>query len=201
MNIRYWLQHPVQFARRVWHRIYELRHPEEPFLAPAAVRFLDRVLPRDGVGLEWGSGRSTQWVAKRLRRCVVVEHDPVWFASVQEQLSAAGLDNVDYRLIPLEHPESEPTRSRYQPVPRYVAFVEEFPDAHFDFVEVDGHYRQACALAALEKLRPGGHLLIDDTNWIPLSEWGVPERWPIVHQSTKINTTTTVWQRPVVDPS
>lgn len=196
MNIRHWIRHPLQFCRRVWYYFYERRNPTEPFLAPGAIRFLDAALPRDGVGLEWGSGRSTQWFAQRLGRVVVVEHDQAWFEQVQQQLDAAGIRNVDYRLIPLEHAPEIPTQPVYAPMPRYVRLAEEFPDAFFDFVEVDGHYRQACARAALSKIKPGGLLLVDDTNWIPLEDWGVPASWPIVHQSIKINTTTSIWQKP-----
>jgi SAM-dependent methyltransferase len=196
MNVRYWARHPLRFLRRVWYFFYERAHPTEPFVAPGAIRFLDGALPRQGIGLEWGSGRSTQWFARRLGRLVVVEHDGVWYEQVRRQLQEAGIGNVDYRLIPLDHPPQEPTRPIYDPVPRYVALAEEFPDACFDFVEVDGHYRQACARAALAKIKPGGLLLVDDTNWLPLAEWGVPTTWKIVHQSVKINTVTSVWQRP-----
>jgi len=111
-------------------------------------------------------------------------------------LREAGITNVDYRVIPLEHDPSEPTRPRYDPMPRYVAFVEEFPDEHFDFIEIDGHYRQACVAVGLAKLKRGGLLLVDDTSWIPIEEWGVPGSWPIVHQSVKINTVTSLWRRP-----
>jgi|SRR6185312_521825 len=196
MNVRYWTRHPLRFLRRVWYFFYERAHPTEPFVAPGAIRFLDTALPRQGIGLEWGSGRSTQWFAQRLGRLVVVEHDGAWYEQVRRQLREAGIGNVDYRLIPLDHPPQEPTRPVYDPIPRYVALADEFPDAYFDFVEVDGHYRQACVRAALDKVKPGGLLLVDDTNWLPLVEWGVPAAWKIVHQSVKINTVTSVWQRP-----
>jgi hypothetical protein len=202
MNLGYWLRHPFGVPRRLWYFVYEKRHPKEPFLAPSALRFLDSVLPRQGVGLEWGSGRSTQWFAHRLAHLVTVEHDQAWHAVVSRQLEAARaggpLGEIDYRLIPLEHPDHEPTRASYDPMPRYVSFVEEFPDHHFDFIEVDGHYRQACVTGGREKLKPGGYLLIDDTNWIPLSEWGVPPSWELVLQSVKINTTTSIWRRPLL---
>ncbi len=197
MNLAYWLTHPLGLARRIWYFAYERLHPDEPFLAPAAVRFLDAALPRQGIGLEWGSGRSTRWLARRLRHLVAVEHDPRWRDEVREQLEQAGLHNVDYRLIPLEHPIDEPTRPRYDPMPRYASFVDEFPDGYFDFIEVDGHYRQACIVMGLPKLKPGGLLLVDDTSWLPLAAWGVPETWPLLHQSVKINTVTSIWQRPV----
>jgi SAM-dependent methyltransferase len=195
MNLHYWLLHPLSFSRRLWHFAYEKVHPEEPFMAPAAVRFLDTALPRDGVGLEWGSGRSTRWFARRLGRLVAVEHDPTWFAAVSGQLEQAALRNVDYRLVALEHPSDEPTRPLYDPMPRYVSFVDEFPDDHFDFIAVDGHYRQACVVQGKQKLKPGGLLLVDDTNWLSIEAWGVPASWSLVHQSVKINTVTSIWRR------
>lgn len=196
MNVGHWARHPVSFLRRVWYFFYERAHRDEPFLAPGAIRFLDAHLPRHGTGLEWGSGRSTPWFAERLGHLVTVEHDPTWLELLRGQLSRQGIGNVDVRVVPLDHPPEEPTRPVYDPMPRYVAFVGEFPDAHFDFIEVDGHYRQACVGAALAKLKPGGYLLVDDTNWLPLAEWGVPPAWPLAHQSVKIDTVTSIWQRP-----
>lgn len=115
MNVRYWVRHPFKFGRRVWYFFYERAHPKEPFLAPAAIRFLDDLLPRDGVGLEWGSGRSTQWLAPRLHTLVAVEHDAKWYEQVRHQLGESLLPKVDYRLIPLEHSPEEPTRPIYDP--------------------------------------------------------------------------------------
>jgi len=138
--------------------------------------------------------------ARRLGRLVTVEHDPGWFAGVSRQLEQSALRHVDYRLIALEHPIDEPTRPVYDPVPRYVSFVDEFPDDHFDFIEVDGHYRQACVAQGRQKLKPGGLLLVDDTNWLPIEAWGVPPAWHLVHQSVKINTTTSIWRRPPGNP-
>ena len=197
MNTRYWMGHPLILVRRIWHLGYERLYPKKPFLAPAAVRFLDQRLPRAGIGLEWGSGRSTRWFARRLASLVSVEYDDRWHTIVGLQLAEDGLSNVDLRLVPLDHPRNEPTRPVYDPLPRYVALADTFPDDHFDFIEVDGHYRQACVAAALRKLKPGGLLLIDDTNWLALDEWGVPSSWDLVHQSRKINTVTSLWRKPV----
>src|SRR6185312_3205588 len=120
MNVRYWTRHPLRFLRRVWYFFYERAHPTEPFVAPGAIRFLDTALPRQGIGLEWGSGRSTQWFDQRLGRLVVVEHDGAWYEQVRRQLREAGIGNVDYRLIPLDHPPQEPTRPVYDRIPRRV---------------------------------------------------------------------------------
>jgi hypothetical protein len=194
MTLRYWAAHPVAAVKRARALIWERTHPDHPWFSAGAVRFLDEHLVRDGVGLEWGSGRSSRWIASRLNRLISIEHDPAWHAAMAGQLAAAG--NVDYRLIPLDHPEAAPTPPLYDPVPRYVAVVDEFSDQSLDFVEVDGHYRQACVIAGAQKLKPGGLLLIDDTNLLPKAEWQVPPGWPLVHESDRGNAVTSIWRRP-----
>ena len=56
---------PVYAARRISYELYERRH-REPWLAQGAIAFIDAQFSRNGRGLEWGSGRSTQWFAARL---------------------------------------------------------------------------------------------------------------------------------------
>lgn len=184
---------PVYVARRIAYRAYERRHPDEPWLAQGAVRFLDRELRGEGSGLEWGSGRSTAWFARRLARLTSVEMDAAWYAKVRAKVEGS----VDLRHIPIEHGLREETPDFPRPTPRYVAVIDEWDDASLDFVLVDGHYRLACVRGALPKLRPGGLLAIDNTNWLAeLGDWGVPGSWPLVHQSENVMTQTSVWRAP-----
>lgn len=179
----------VYLARRVAYKLYEVTHPHAPWIAQGAVRFLDANLSREWIGLEWGSGRSSSWYADRLQSLVSIEHDREWYERVSPRLPA----NAECRYIALNHDQSEPTRADYNPLPDYVKVIDEFD--RLDFVVVDGHYRQACVKAAVPKLARGGLLLIDNTNWLPLAEWGVPADWPIVHQSENIMTQTTIWRK------
>ena len=182
---------PVYVARRLAYKAYERRHPDEPWLAQGAVRFLDRELPRDGRGLEWGSGRSTAWFAARLAGLTSIEMDAEWYAKVKEKVDG----NVDLRHVPIEHGLREETPDFPEPTPRYVAVIDEWEDASLDFVLVDGHYRLACVREALPKLKPGGLFAIDNTNWLDdLTRWGVPGDWPLVHQSENVMTQTSVWR-------
>jgi hypothetical protein len=179
-------------VRRTAYEIYQRTHPTEPWIAQGAVRYLDHELTRNMTGLEWGSGRSTQWFARRLGRLVSIEFNETWYQTVSKQIQ--GIPNVRILQIPIE--PDLPVQVHYDVLPRYVAAINEFAEASIDFVLVDGHYRQACVLAALTKLRPGGLLAIDNTDWIPLPEWGVPHHWPIEHQSRNVLTQTTVWRKP-----
>ncbi|MDQ6805691.1 MAG: class I SAM-dependent methyltransferase [Actinomycetota bacterium] len=188
------LLRPFHTARRIAYVLYVRRHPNEPWLAPPAVAYLDRELPRDGAGLEWGSGRSTSWFGERLARLVSVEMNADWYETVKRKV--ADMPSVDLRYVAIEHPEHEPTRPHYDLVPKYVSVADESEPASLDFVLVDGHYRQACVLAALPKLRPGGLLVVDNTDWLPDREWGVPDGWQRVHRSSNVVTVTTIWRKP-----
>jgi hypothetical protein len=136
----------------------QLRRPADPWLTRPAISILESWLRPDDVGFEWGSGRSTVWFARRVRRLVSIEHDPAWYETVRERLARAGLlDRCDCRLEPDGRDET--------PNSRYVRAVEEVLDNTLDFALVDGVARVHCALAVLSKLRPGGLLCIDNANW------------------------------------
>ena len=48
---------------------------------------------------------------------------------------------------------------------RYVRAIDSEPDDSIDLVIVDGQARTRCVLAAAPKIRPGGMLLLDDSQW------------------------------------
>lgn len=200
MTLASFVQHarrPAYALQRIGYKLYEVTHPDEPWIAQGAVRFCASQLTPAMRGFEWGSGRSTAWFATRLGHLTSVEQDQQWYGIVTERLRARDIHNVTYRLVLLSHPVAEPTVPVYTPLPPYVAAVNAEEDGALGFVVVDGHYRQACILAALPKLAPGGLLLVDNTDWMPLSSWGVPAAWPVVHQSRNVMTETTIWRKPL----
>ncbi len=131
--------------------VYERSHPDEPWLTSEMVRILSSWLKPHDVGLEWGSGRSTVWLAKRLGRLTSVEHDQVWYRKVNAQLQQLSAGNVEYKL---RTDEAD-----------YVAVVDEFAPDSLDFCLVDGVARDRCAIAVVPKIKPGGILVIDNCNW------------------------------------
>jgi predicted O-methyltransferase YrrM len=189
----FWIRHPNLLPARIRYWVWEKRNPDKPWLTPKAVEFLDRVLTRDMTGLEFGSGRSTAWFAARLRRLTSVEHYSVWYDRVKADLERQGLGNVDYRLVPTGEPAS---LGGPNPLPRYAAVLNEFPDESLDVVLVDGEYRHDCTLTAPPKLKPGGLLLIDDVAMWPGRRPPVPDGWPVVHESTNGLKETVVWRKP-----
>ena len=124
----------------------ERRRPDEPWWTDGAVGLVDRWLGPDDVVVEFGSGRSTAWLARRAKRVVSIEHHEEWHKKVSGDL--ASLPNAEVRLVP-----DEPT-----------AYAMSADDVESPtLVVVDGRHRDVCAQWAMGRLSPGGAILLDDS--------------------------------------
>ncbi len=156
-TFRHWT--PRYLYSRIVEKIYRRRNPGLPWLTQDANRILETLLLPTDAGLEFGSGRSTFWFAARVAHLTSVEHNPDWYMRVGEWLKQSGLENVDYILHAREGEEAD-----INDLPAYVCAANTLEDESLDFALVDGIYRDACALVALRKLKPGGVLVIDNAN-------------------------------------
>ena len=162
---------PRYIKNRIAVLYYEKTCPEQPWLTRTANEILYSYLRKSDIGLEFGSGRSTLWFAKRVANLTSVEHDETWMANVHEMLSKAGIQNVDYIFLPKDAEEDKASEAKY------VRIIDEFDDNSLDFCLVDGVYREFCALKVIGKLRPGGLLIIDNVNWyLPSSSYSPNSR-------------------------
>ena len=130
----------------------------QPWITFDAVAVLDDVLGPDDVGLEWGSGGTTLWFAPRVKQVHSVEAVPGWHGILSGQLRDQRITNADVRLVSVDDLGYETPEHR-------AAYVGAFPEiaaGSLGFVLVDGEYRDACALRALDLLKPGGVLVLDN---------------------------------------
>jgi hypothetical protein len=171
-----WVRYPA-----AWLRARTGRIPERPWLVPAAIGWLRRRIRSEWSILELGAGRSTPWFARRAARVISLEDDALWHSWTCVRLDEAGLTNADLRLRPVEEFPKE---------------VGSLPDDAFDLVVVDfleapTVTRIDCLDPALHKVRPGGYLLLDDSDrpgyaaaFEVLAGWnfrrfvGVKDGWP-----------------------
>jgi predicted O-methyltransferase YrrM len=186
MPLSSWLRYPA-----VRLRARRAEPPERPWIVPAAIGWLRRHIRSDWSILELGSGRSTAWFARRAGHVISLEDNEFWYQQTQERLRRAGLE-VDLRLMPVkEFPDQ----------------VADLPDETFDLVVVDfleaPEVTRIDALRpAREKVRPGGDLLLDDSDrpgyaeayellrgWRERRFVGVKDEWPEACE-------TAIFQRP-----
>lgn len=141
------------FVDRSKLRRWEKSNPDMPWFTPSAAEILENWIKPTDIVFEYGSGRSTVWLARHAQKVVSVEQSPEWFQIVKDKLGAAGVESkVDLRLVPDIHAMED-----------YSGVAREFPVAHFDIVIVDGHFRRECIIESRSKVKPGGVLIYDDS--------------------------------------
>lgn len=155
-SFRHWT--PLYIVNRLSTVWYEYRNPGAPWLTADMVNILDTWLKPTDVGLEWGSGRSTVWFARRVAKLTSVEHDKEWAARVVATLNAERLENrVEYYIVD--------DVDTVQAEARYVGICDAIPEGSLDFCLIDGLARDRCALGCLDRLKGGGIIIIDNINW------------------------------------
>ena len=202
--VRYRLLRPFL---KVNYKIFNILYSGRPWTSPGSILFFDKVLTNNMVGLEYGSGRSTIYFAKKLKQLVSIEHNPEWFKKVSNQLKSNRIQNVDYFLAIKEkfslnpddidiymneHDEYE-SKNNFK---NYYSKVNEYPDSFFDFVMIDGRARVHCGLNAMTKLKKGGIFVLDNSErqrYNPLHK--ALDSWPRINTTNGL-TNTTIWIKP-----
>jgi len=151
---------PNYLTRRLSQIAFQKRSPDCPWLSPAAILLLSEWLKPTDHGIEYGSGRSTIWIANRTGYLVSVEDNLSWHQRVHKQLKEAGLaGKVDYRYVECKlREQDEPD------VHPYADVAEEFSNESLDFALVDGNLRLLCMRKVIRKIKPGGLLILDNAN-------------------------------------
>lgn len=203
----YRLKRPL--LKRKYNRFQKL-NSQKPWLTPDAIKALELLLQPTDIGLEYGSGRSTKFFARILKHLTSVEHHEGWFEKVNLELKSEGFENVDYILktpngkVPnvqfsseAQHftPEAEyPNEDNY--FQDYIELLDKYPESHFDFALIDGRARKSCALKAIDKLKPGGLLVLDNAERVRYQK--VHEaltHWDKLFTTTGL-TDTVIWRKP-----
>jgi len=144
----YYLPHAILTA--VLKKLFGYR-PEVPWLGYRAIRCLGSLIQHDWKVLEFGSGMSSLWLARRCRLLVSKEHDEAWYKKMSARFAASGITNIEYYLSNQE---------------QYSSLLNH-EDHSFDLVLVDGIRRDDAAETAISKVKAGGFIYLDnsDVSW------------------------------------
>lgn len=121
---------------------YERANREAPWWTPGAIQRLEQIMQPYWIAFEWGSGRSTYWLAKRVKQITSIETSAEWFARLRPVQGS----NILMRFVPLD--------SAYA--------IDGLVNASLDLIVIDGIDRLQCLRHALPKLKPDGWLVLDD---------------------------------------
>jgi len=121
-----------------------------PLFTYPCVEYLQQFDLREKRVFEWGSGASTLHWMQRAKSVTSIENNRPWFEALSR------MTNEKVRLI-LDETDGFPFQIRKEP-------------EKFDVIVIDAHgYRYDCAVEAIEKLAAGGMIILDNSDWHPMS--------------------------------
>lgn len=121
-----------------------------PWMNYPFIAFLEERLSKDLVVFEFGSGASTIFFAKKVKKVDSVEYDKEWYEKIKTILSNE-VDNAKIHYVALDdsYPQSMTKYSNNEKC---------------DIVVVDGRERVKCAMAAFDHLSDIGVIILDDSH-------------------------------------
>lgn len=159
---------------------------------------VEAVLPLNARVFEYGGGGSSLWLHDHGARLTVVEHHPEW-SRVLRNLLPSGIELIEAPPSKAGEIVSAVGDGFFD---NYVGAIEQYPDNSFDLVIVDGRARVDCVARARWKVRPGGYLLLDDSDrpryeaaCRSMSAWHARSVRGLKIGSN-FPATTTIWERP-----
>ncbi len=153
-----------------------------PWYTFRAIEQLNEYLDKNKLVFEYGSGASTLYFAQNAKHVVAIEHDEEWYNILSSILQQNSIGNVDLFFIPpkpllekIDYNESSYTSfmSKYNEhdFKNYVKKILDYPPNSFDLICIDGRSRASCFPHALERIKNGGKILLDNSER-PKYEYG-----------------------------
>lgn len=193
-------EHETLKGKKPWWKDGPWRITQElPWLTQGSVRFIEEHIDRSHSVLEFGSGGSTVFFARRAKEVISFEsggpdrktdtlaESNRWYKLLVEKLHGSKINNVQLYLLHA-YPESELL---------YSYILGSLPDEHFHWILIDGAYRNLCIEHSKNKLISGGYMIIDNYgNWEHselLHDW---QSFPFDHASWKNSKGTLILQKP-----
>jgi predicted O-methyltransferase YrrM len=134
---------------------------EIPWMTFKAIDYLSKYLKPEMEIFEWGSGGSTLFFAKRVKKVISIEHDKKWFCYETDLLKK--YKNIELHLIePQKTGIYENKRKEYKGLyfDQYVNSIEKYDK--FDVIVIDGRQRNLCLKKAINHIKKGGIIVFDN---------------------------------------
>lgn len=128
-------------------KLFTHRRRERPWWPVNCIELFSKSLTPKAVTLEFGSGSSTLWLARRCLTVHSVEDDERWYESVRCKINAAGLENVSLKHV---------TDSNY--------WNPEVDLSSIDAFIVDGNYRWKCIESILPRMKKSSFIYLDNSD-------------------------------------
>ena len=150
---------------------------ELPWINFAALDYLKQQLRPDFKVFEFGGGGSTLFFCKNVAEVATVEDHAEWFKTLTETVQSKGYQNWQGFFVSPEPVSGSAPRAHTNPADfkssiqslenmsfeKYARSIDQYPEAYFDLILVDGRARPSCIQQAIPRLKKGGLLVVDNT--------------------------------------
>ncbi len=181
---------------------------ELPWSNFLAIYFLKQQLQPDFKVFEFGGGGSTLFFCKNVAEVATVEDHAEWFKTLTETVQSKGYQNWRGFFVSPEPAQTSEQRSHTNPADfkssiksleqmsfeQYARTIDQYPEAYFDLILVDGRARPSCIQEAISRLKQGGLLVVDNTErsyYLPPFQRIIAEQFKVeLHQYPPVSYTT-----------
>lgn len=132
--------------RNLTHSLVQKKMPWIPY---DAKKFLKSYLNKEMLVFEFGSGGSTLFFSKRVKKVISVEHDKNWFNLISNEIKNNNFNNIEYNFI--------------NKMDKYHKIIHKYPNNFFDLIFIDGGIRNLCVKNSIQKVKKNGVLMLDNS--------------------------------------
>jgi hypothetical protein len=142
------MRHVPGAAYRKLSALVTKRRADEPWWPMSVIPVVDAFLNPSCSVIEFGSGSSTVWLARRAGSIVSIEDNLDWYRRTVSRLDTLGLCNADVKLAQNEDYFN----------------LEHLAGRGIDLAIIDGKYRWRCVEAILPLMNSGGMVYLDNSD-------------------------------------
>lgn len=160
----------IKCGSRPKNHTYIMGTIEQPWIVKEAIEFLLNLINENMIGLEFGSGSSTFWFAKNIKKIISIENDEKWFIYMKELINDNKIENIELILKKCKMNDFSKIKDDIEITSEYIDYSNVIlENRDVDFIFIDGVARSLCILNAIEILKPGNLLIIDNAERINYS--------------------------------
>jgi hypothetical protein len=126
-----------------------------PWLTYPCVDFLNGRVDKEINVFEYGSGSSTIWFSRKVKKLVSCEHDQSWYEKVKNELGEVPNVELIYRNLDTGSEYEEEIKKQ---------------EKKFDLILIDGRRRNKCGINSIEALSENGVIIWDNSDREEYSE-------------------------------
>jgi predicted O-methyltransferase YrrM len=168
-----------------------------PWINYTTIQFMHHLISKNMRVVECGAGGSSIFFLTRGVRLTSIEHNEKWIKIVRNKVDRKIQNNWDYHLI-----KSDNGITNIPSAESYLLPLDHLSDSSIDLFLIDGRHRVESVKKAINKIKPGGFLILDNCDrpeyaksFELLTDWSL-KKISCITNSSEFVTPAAIWKKP-----